>query len=124
MRAGRFAAEVDCTSMATPADQKVATEVQRDDDWFFADPTAYNHELATTRSVLAAIVNSESNYYQAGTGAPAYMEEALGKLGFTDVSTVPFRYRSEVIDEAVAAGGEFARMVALQHEGDAWTLGE
>ncbi|WP_293825111.1 hypothetical protein [uncultured Parolsenella sp.] len=28
MRAGRFAAEVDCTSMAAPADQKVATEVQ------------------------------------------------------------------------------------------------
>lgn len=124
MRAGRFVAEVDYTSMAAPADQKVATEVQWDDDWFFADPAAYGHELATTCSVLAAIANSESNYYQAGTGAPACMEEALGKLGFTDVSTVPFRYRSEVIDEAVAAGGEFARMVALQHEGDAWTLGE
>ena len=26
--------------------------------------------------------------------------------------------------ELMAAGGEFARMVALQHEGDAWTLGE
>ncbi|WP_293825109.1 hypothetical protein [uncultured Parolsenella sp.] len=74
--------------------------------------------------MLAAIANSESNYYQAGTGASAYMEEALGKLGFTDVSTVPFRYRSEVIDEAVAAGGEFARMAALKHESDAWTLGE
>lgn len=100
-RTGRFTAEVDYTSMAAPADQKVATEVQWDDDWFFADPTTYNHELATTCSVLAAIANSESNYYQAGTGAPAYMEEALAKLGFTGVSTASYRYRSEIVDEVV-----------------------
>lgn len=100
-RTGRFSAEVDYTSMAAPADQKVATEVLWDDDWFFSDPTEYNHELATTCSVLAAIANSESNYYQAGTGAPAYMEDALGKLGFTDVSTASYRYRSEIVDEVV-----------------------
>lgn len=100
-RTGRFTATVDYTSMAAPADQKVSTQIQWDDDWFFADPTAYNHELATTCSVLSAIANSESNYYQAGTGAPAYMEEALAQLGFTDVSTASYRYRSEIIDEIV-----------------------
>lgn len=100
-RTGRFSATVDYTSMAAPADQKVSTEVLWDDDWFFADPAAYNHELATTCSVLAAIANSESNYYQAGTGAPAYMEEALAQLGFTDISTASYRYRSEIIDEIV-----------------------
>ena len=87
--------------MAAPADQKVSTEVLWDDDWFFADPTEYNHELATTCSVLSAIANSESNYYQAGTGAPAYMEEALAQLGFTDISTASYRYRSEIVDEVV-----------------------
>lgn len=100
-RTGRFSATVDYTSMAAPADQKVSTEVLWDDDWFFADPAAYNHELATTCSVLATIANSESNYYQAGTGAPAYMEEALAQLGFTDISTASYRYRSEIIDEIV-----------------------
>ena len=100
-RTGRFTATVDYTSMAAPADQHVSTEVLWDDDWFFVDPTVYNHELATTCSVLSAIANSESNYYQAGTGAPAYMEEALAQLGFTDVSTASYRYRSEIIDEVV-----------------------
>ena len=100
-RTGRFTATVDYTSMAAPADQKVSTEVLWDDDWFFADPTEYNHELATTCSVLSAIANSESNYYQAGTGAPAYMEEALAQLGFTDISTASYRYRSEIVDEVV-----------------------
>lgn len=100
-RTGRFSATVDYTSMAAPADQHVSTEVLWDDNWFFADPDAYNHELATTCSVLSAIANSESNYYQAGTGAPAYMEEALAQLGFTDISTASYRYRSEIVDEVV-----------------------
>lgn len=100
-RMGRFSATVDYTSMAAPADQHVSTEVLWDDNWFFADPAAYNHELATTCSVLSAIANSESNYYQAGTGAPAYMEEALAQLGFTDISTASYRYRSEIVDEVV-----------------------
>lgn len=100
-RTGRFTATVDYTSMAAPADQHVSTEVLWDDNWFFADPDAYNHELATTCSVLSAIANSESNYYQAGTGAPAYMEEALAQLGFTDISTASYRYRSEIVDEVV-----------------------
>ena len=100
-RTGRFIAHLEFTSMAAPADAQVSTDVAWDDDWFFQDPTVYNHELATTCSVLSAIANSESAYYQAGSGAPAYMEDALAELGFEDVSTASYQYRSEVVDEVV-----------------------
>lgn len=100
-RTGRFTAELEFSSMAAPSDQRVATEVTWDDDWFFADPTDYNHELATTCSVLSTIANAESNYYQAHTGAPAYMENALAELGFESVSTASYSYRSEIVDEVV-----------------------
>ena len=98
---GRFSAHVEFTSMAAPSDARVSTDMTWDDDWFFADPTEYNHELATACSVLSCIANSESDYYQAGSGAPAYMENALAALGFTDVSTASYEYRSEVLDEVV-----------------------
>ena len=101
-RTGSFTAEVDFTTMATGA-ATVSTEVAWDDDWFFQDPTAYNHELATTCAVLSAIANSESGYYQAGSGGRAYMEEALAKLGFQDISTASYQYRSEIFDEIVDA---------------------
>ena len=101
-RTGSFTAEVDFTTMVTGA-ATVSTEVAWDDNWFFQDPTAYNHELATTCAVLSAIANSESGYYQAGSGGRAYMEEALAKLGFQDISTASYRYRSEIFDEIVDA---------------------
>lgn len=88
---------IDYTSMA--ATGTVSTEVTWDDAWFFQDPSTYNHELATTCSVLAALANSESGYYQAGSDSPAYVEDALGALGFTDVDTSSYVERSEVIDQ-------------------------
>lgn len=98
-RTGAFTCEVEYTAMNAPADARVATTVAWDDDWFFDDPTVYNHELATTCSVLSAIANSESAYYQSGSGSPAYMEHALAELGFEDISTASYRYRSEIFDE-------------------------
>ncbi|MDN0062764.1 lipase family protein [Collinsella ihumii] len=100
-RTGAFTAHVEYTSMAATDGQQVATDIAWDDSWFFQDPTVYNHELATTCSVLSAIANSESGYYQAGSNAPAYMEDALAKLGFQDISTASYRYRSEIFDEIV-----------------------
>ena len=100
-RVGAFTAEVSYTAMNAPADARVATTVSWDDSWFFADPTVYNHELARTCAVLSAIANSESAYYQAGSGAPAYMEDALAALGFEDISTASYGYRSEVFDEVI-----------------------
>lgn len=98
---GAFTTEIEFTSMAATEGQRVATTVDWDDDWFFQDPTAYNHELATTCSVLSAVANSESAYYQEGSNAPAYMENALAALGFETISTASYQYRSEVFDEVI-----------------------
>lgn len=100
-RTGSFEASVSYTTMAAPG--VVTTEVAWDDGWFFEDPTAYNHELATTRAVLSAVANSESSHHQAGSETPAYMEQALAELGFEEVSTSSYSYRSEVYDEVVDA---------------------
>ena len=99
-RTGAFTASIDFTSMATGA-ETISTEVAWDDEWFFQDPTVYNHELATTCSVLSAMANSESAYYQAGSSSPAYMEQALAELGFEEISTASYQYRSEIFDEVV-----------------------
>lgn len=98
---GAFTAHVGYTSMAATDGQQVATDVTWDDSWFFQDPTEYNHELATTCSVLSAVANAESAYYQEGSNSPAYMEEALAALGFDDISTASYQYRSEIFDEVV-----------------------
>lgn len=100
-RTGAFTVRVEYTSMAQTDGHQVATEIAWDDAWFFEEPTVYNHELATTCSVLSAIANSESAYYQAGSDSPAYVEQALGALGFEDISTASYRYRSEVFDEII-----------------------
>ena len=100
-KTGAFTAEVAYTAMNAPKDACVATTVSWNDDWFFEDPTVYNHELARTCAVLSAIANSESAYYQAGSGAPAYMEDALAALGFESVSTASYGYRSEILDEVI-----------------------
>lgn len=84
-------------------DAPTTTTVSWDDEWFFQDPTVYNHDLATTCAVLSALANAESDYYQAGSDAPAYMEEALAQLGFDGVTTASYRYRSEVVDEVLDA---------------------
>ena len=99
-RTGAFTASIDFTSMATGA-ETISTEVAWNDEWFFQDPTVYNHELATTCSVLSAVANSESAYYQAGSSSPAYMEQALAELGFEEISTASYQYRSEIFDEVV-----------------------
>ena len=99
-RTGAFSARIDFTSMATGA-ETISTEVAWDDEWFFQDPTEYNHELATTCSVLSAVANSESAYYRAGSDSPAYMEAALAALGFEEISTASYQYRSEIFDEIV-----------------------
>ena len=99
-RTGAFTANIEFTSMATGA-ETLSTKVAWDDGWFFQDPTVYNHDLATACSVLSAVANSESAYYQAGSNSPAYMENALAQLGFEDISTASYQYRSEVFDEVV-----------------------
>lgn len=98
-RLSKFTVDLTYTSLDVPDSGEVTSQVTWDDAWFTADETAYNHELAHTASVLAALAYSESGYYQAGSNQPAYMENALSKLGFSDISTESYQYRSEVVDE-------------------------
>ena len=100
-REGPFSATIDYAALFSADGHQVSSEVRWDDDWFFADSTEYNHELAHTCAVLSAVANAESAYYQQGSSAPAYAERAFAELGFEEVSTTSYRYRSEVLDEVL-----------------------
>lgn len=98
--AGRYEIEAALTFFETGAREAVAPLVW-DDAWAVADPYIYNHELARTASVLSSLAYAESGHYQSGADGPAYMEEALHGLGFTEVSTESYRYRSEIVDQVL-----------------------
>ena len=97
----RFATNLTYTSLDAPGDGSAVARVTWDDAWFSADEGDYNHELAQTSSVLAALAYAESGYYQARENHPPYMENALASLGFGEVSTESYRYRSKVVDEVL-----------------------
>lgn len=99
-RTGRFEASLSFTDLAVS--HELVQDIVWDDGWFFQDTDTYDPELARACSVIAALAYSESGYYQQGSSQPAYMEQALAELGFTDVSTDSYRYRSEVVDEALS----------------------
>lgn len=101
VRPARFAINLTYTSLDAPDDGSAVARVMWDDAWFAADEDAYNHELAQTSSVLAALAYAESGYYQARGDHPPYMENALASLGFGEVSTESYRYRSKVVDEVL-----------------------
>lgn len=98
---GRFSARADYTSIAADAGTIVTTDMTWDDSWFFQDPDVYNQDLAVAASVLSAVSISESEHYQRGSNADPYMENLLAQLGFEDVSTASYQYRSEILDELV-----------------------
>lgn len=100
-RTGRFTADVAFTDFAAPTGE-ATVPVTWDDAWFFADASAYNPELASAAAVIAALAYAESGYYQAATDCLPYIEIGLGALGFTDISTASYRYRSEVTDEVLS----------------------
>ena len=100
-RDGPFSTTIDYAALFSADGHQVSSEVSWDDDWFFQDPTVYNHDLAHTCAVLSAVANAESAYYQQGSTSPAYAEHAFAELGFEEVSTASYRYRSEVLDEVL-----------------------
>ena len=100
-RAGAFTAELEYAALFSAEGHRVTSDVAWDDEWFFEDATAYNPELAHTCAVLSAVANAESSYYQQGSTAPAYAEHAFAALGFDEVCTASYRYRSEVLDEVL-----------------------
>lgn len=78
---------------------RTSTQLTFDDSWFFHDARTYQHDLATACSVLAAVCNSESQYYDGVAGSLPYAERTRGALGFHDVRTESFALRSSVLDE-------------------------
>ena len=100
-RTGAFTALIEYAALFSAEGHRVTSEVAWDDDWFFEDASAYNPELAHTCAVLSAVANAESSYYQQGSTAPAYAEHAFAELGFDEVCTASYRYRSEVLDEVL-----------------------
>ncbi|WP_322150757.1 lipase family protein [Paratractidigestivibacter sp.] len=99
---GNITANVTYSSIVAD-DGKDATEtIEWNDDWFFADSSEYNHQLARTAIVLSTVANSESVHYQAGSDSGDYMENILAQLGFDNMSTASYQYRSEIIDQLSA----------------------
>ena len=94
---------------------RTSTRLLFDDAWLDRDALAYQHELATACSVLAAVCNSESQFYGNVEGAKPYAELALGALGFDDVRTDSYALRSDVLDEIGA-------FFAGSHDVAAYTL--
>ena len=96
---GRFVTTADYTSIAADEGATVHTTFTWDDAWFFQDPTTYNQDLSVAAGVLSAVSISESEHYQQGSTSEPYMENFLAQLGFEEVSTASYQYRSEVLDE-------------------------
>ena len=97
---GRFETSLTYTCLASPTGEATST-ITWDDAWFALDSNTYNHELARAAAVLSALAYAESNYYQASYDCPPYMEDALTALGFDEVSTESYRYRSEIVDQVL-----------------------
>ena len=94
-----YCSEVVATSDPSNPSGRTSTQMTFDDAWFSRDSHTYQHELATACSVLAAVCNSESQYYDGVPGAIPYAEQTLGQLGFHDVRTASYALRSSVVDE-------------------------
>lgn len=110
---------------------RTSTQMTFDDSWFFHDARTYQHDLATACSVLAAVCNSESQYYDGVAGSVPYAERTLGALGFHDVRTESYAMRSSILDEVssllvgssdVAAYTLASKTIASEQDGQPVTL--
>ena len=96
---GAITADVTYSSIVTDDGEDATETIEWNDDWFFADSSEYNHKIARAGIVLSAMANSESVYYQTYSDSQDYMKHTLAKLGFDNVSTASYKYRSKVIDQ-------------------------
>lgn len=94
-----YCSEVVAASDPSNPSGRTSTQLTFDDAWLFQDSHSYQHELATACSVLAAVCNSESQYYDGVDGSIPYAEQTLGLLGFKDVRTDSYALRSSILDE-------------------------
>ena len=96
---GAITADVTYSSIVTDDGEDATETIEWNDDWFFADSSEYNHGIARAAIVFSAMANSESVYYQTYSDSQDYMRHTLAKLGFDNVSTASYKYRSKVIDQ-------------------------
>lgn len=66
-----------------------------DDEWFFADPTAFNHGLAKAGIVLSAAVNNESDHDAAGKSEAANL---FTQMGFDSLSLASYKHHSDMVE--------------------------
>ncbi|OUP10424.1 hypothetical protein [Collinsella sp. An2] len=97
----RSAREVPLTLTLLDVPGEHELRVTWDDAWFGRASASWNSELALTCAALSTLAYSESGHYQEGSQGPAYMEQALEQLGFSEVSTDSYRFRSEVADQVL-----------------------
>lgn len=94
-----YCSEVAAASDPSNPSGRTSTLLTLDDSWLFGDSDTYQHDLATACSVLAAVCNSESQYYDGVAGSIPYAEQTLERLGFKNVRTESYALRSSVLDE-------------------------
>lgn len=122
-----LAAHAEFTSVFAKDENYMASEdFTWDDQWFFADPAAYNHDLARACASLSSVANAESEHFMLTENTPDYMRSVLAQLGFEYATTGTYEYRSAIVDqlaEAIKPGGGdvTAYTIASKHVTDAAT---
>lgn len=97
---GSILATVGYTVSGSKENSTATTQVTWNDDWFFADSAAYNHELAQAAAAISCVANGESYHFFDKDAAPSdHMQALFSKLGFEYASTASYRFRSTVIDQ-------------------------
>lgn len=95
----KYCSEIVASRSPSNPDGRTSTNLICDDEWFFANPRIYNHQLATSCAVLSAVCNSESQFYGSIEGSAPYAEETLESLGFSNVCTQSYALRSHIFDQ-------------------------
>ncbi len=118
---GSITASAEFTSVFAKDEDYVASEdFTWNDQWFFADATAYNHELAQACAALTSVANAESEYFMLVGDTTDYMVELLSRLGFEYALTNTYEYRSAILDQLAEAikpspGDTTAYTIASKH---------
>lgn len=97
-----YCSEVVASNNVSNPSGKTSTQVDFDNAWFERDASVYNHDLATTCSVLSAVCNSESQFYGRVDDSDPYVEKALSALGFSNIRTESYQLRSYILDQIAA----------------------
>lgn len=97
---GSVRTTADYTVSGSKENGTATAQITWNDDWFFADSTTYNHELAQAAAVISCVANGESYHFYDKDATPSdHMQTLFSKLGFEYASTASYRFRTTVIDQ-------------------------